>query len=82
MWIGWLLRILLVIFVVRAVWRFLAGVVEGASGPRAAAAKSVPLVRDPVCGTYVTQTGAIVWRQGNRVEYFCSETCRRRFEHD
>ena len=79
MWIGWFLRILLIAFLVRAVWRFLAGVVDGASGPRKTLPKSVPLVRDPVCGTYVTRSGAVMLKQGGHVEYFCSDTCRQRF---
>lgn len=79
MWIGWLLRILLIVLVIHALRRFLGGVVDGASGPRQAPPKSVPLVRDPVCGTYVTRSGAVMLKQGDHVEYFCSDTCRQRF---
>ena len=41
--------------------------------------KSVALVRDPVCGTYVVRSRAVVLRQGDQIEYFCSKTCQRRF---
>lgn len=87
---GWLLRALLLILVVgallRAVWRLLAGVVEGASGAGGRAQRrprevsGVPLVRDPVCGTYVVKAKALVARRGEAVEYFCSERCRDQFQ--
>ena len=79
MLIGWFLRILLVIVGVRAIWKFLAGIFKGVRGPGRVAPQSVPLVRDPVCGTYVVRSRAVVLRQGKQIEYFCSETCRRRF---
>ena len=83
---GWLFRLLLFIIVVtmlvRAVWRLLSGIVDGATGdtrpaPRARReVESVPLVRDPVCGTYVVKEKALTVTRGDAVEYFCSERCR------
>lgn len=81
---GWLVRLLLFVIVVgslvRAVWRLLVGVVDGAAGqtrrrPRREV-ESVPLVKDPVCGTYVPKSGGLTARRGERTEYFCSERCR------
>ncbi|HAK54388.1 MAG: hypothetical protein QF463_06040 [Vicinamibacterales bacterium] len=80
MWIAWLLRILLIAVAVRAAWRFLGGLLEGARGRPTEPEESVPLVRDPVCGTYVVRARAVVLKQGARTEYFCSEQCRSRFE--
>lgn len=83
---GWLLRLLLLVIVIvvltRAVWRLLSGIVEGATGATRAAPRprrevqSVPLVRDPVCGTYVVKEKALAVKQGDTIEYFCSEQCR------
>ena len=79
MWIGWFLRVLLIVVGLRAIWKFFAGVVEGAQERRRTVHKSVALVRDPVCGTYVVRSRAVVLRQGDQIEYFCSKTCQRRF---
>ena len=77
MGIGWLLRALLIVFVVRAIWRFLSGVVEGAQGRKPVPPpEGVPLVRDPVCGTYVVRSRALTLKRGDAVQYFCSERCR------
>jgi uncharacterized protein len=77
---GWILRFLLLIVVIWVIWRFLGGIIEGLSpeparGKRSKAA-SVPLVRDPVCGTYVVRTRAIAVGTGSETQYFCSEKCR------
>lgn len=48
---------------------------RGAPGPAPGAA-SVPLVRDPVCGTYVVRAKALTTGTGDRTQYFCSEKCR------
>ncbi len=37
------------------------------------------MVRDPVCGIYVPEKGALTERRGDEVYYFCSETCRKSF---
>jgi YHS domain-containing protein len=48
---------------------------RGATGPGPGAA-SVPLVRDPVCGTYVVRAKALTAGSGDQTQYFCSEKCR------
>jgi YHS domain-containing protein len=76
-----LLFVLLALFLLRAVWRLLEGVVEGASGGRrgAAAGRSTRMVRDPVCGTFVVQSRALTAARGGETAFFCSEACRRKW---
>ncbi len=79
--IGWILRLLLFLIVVRLVWRFIAGVMDGMAPPQntgrgGSKKKSVPLVRDPVCGTYVVRDRALTLDAGKQTQYFCSERCR------
>lgn len=78
-----ILQFLLILAVVRAVWRLGKGVLEGAGyrrvdGPVQAGVK---LERDPVCGTYVSPTKAPALRVGGETLYFCSDKCRRQWEH-
>ena len=77
--LGWLLRFILVLVVLRLVWRFLAGVIDGVAGPRAKggpAADPVPLVKDPVCGTYVPKARALAATADGQTAWFCSDRCR------
>ena len=76
---GRLLELIVLILAVRAVWRTLTSIVTISGGARRTTATSsrgeplpVKLVRDPVCGTYVSPDSAI-FQNGN---YFCSEKCR------
>jgi YHS domain-containing protein len=76
------LQLLLILAIVRAVWRLVKGVLEGAGyrrvdGPIRAGVK---LVRDPNCGTFVSPTRAPALRSGGETMYFCSEKCRREWE--
>jgi YHS domain-containing protein len=74
---------LLVLFLIRAVWRLLEGVVEGASGGRRGAGvpeRGAKMVRDPVCGTFVVQSRALSAERGSETAFFCSEACRRRWQ--
>lgn len=79
---GWALRIILLLIVLRLVWRFVAGVIDGIAGgrsPRAQAAAgrdAVPLVKDPVCGTYVVREKALSASANGDVAFFCSARCR------
>jgi YHS domain-containing protein len=85
---GWLIRILLVlllvVLLVRAGWRLVLGVLEGATGEgrRQARSKrgSSHMVRDPVCGTFVVQSRALSAFSAGETAWFCSEACRRRWE--
>lgn len=85
---GAALRLLLILFVlalvVRSIWRFLEGVVEGATGS-ASRRGHVPqqgarMVRDPICGTFVVQSRALTADRGGQTAWFCSEDCRRRWQ--
>ena len=86
---GWLLRLLLFLLLVtlllRAGYRLLEGVIEGATGrpPRRRSgvpAKGTAMVRDPVCGTFVVQSRALTAVRGRQAAWFCSEECRRRWQ--
>lgn len=77
------LLFLLFLFLARAVWRLVSGVVQGASGAsqrspaqRPASHPAVKMVRDPVCGTYVVPGKALELARGRETLYFCSEKCR------
>ena len=65
----------------RVLWRVLAGVFEGLGyQPPAAQTKSVGLVRDPVCGTFILPSKALTSGGGSNTRYFCSEKCRRAYQ--
>jgi YHS domain-containing protein len=82
--LGVLLRIIVLVLIVRALWRLAAGISRGlrekSAGGRDDAA--VALVRDPVCGTYVVPGRALAARDGTLVRYFCSERCREAFARE
>ena len=79
--LGWILRIIVVLVILRLVFRFL-----GIAQPPAAKARRKPrgageivggtLVRDPQCGTYIPQSGAVELTAGRATRYFCSSKCR------
>jgi YHS domain-containing protein len=78
-----ILLFLLILFLARAVWRLLGGIVQGAvsTGPatpgrRPAAPPAVKMERDPICGTYVIPGKALEFARGRERLYFCSERCR------
>jgi YHS domain-containing protein len=80
----WIVRILVALIILRLVMRFIGSVIAGASG----AAKQPPgrakqqerlggtLVRDPHCGTYIPQDGALSSGSGGSTVFFCSTNCR------
>jgi YHS domain-containing protein len=78
--LGWVIRLLLVFFILRAVSRLFHGIGEGLRGPRVQTPSAVALVRDPVCGTFVMPSHAIVAGSGTAARFFCSEKCRRAYE--
>ena len=83
--LGWLLRLLAVFLIARAIWRFVAGVLDGMAVPRQAASttgSAVALERDPVCGTYVLPSRAVMSGRGESLRYFCSERCRDQYVGD
>jgi YHS domain-containing protein len=73
-----ILRLILLIVIIRAVLMLVRGVIQGVSADDAARrpARPVQLVRDPVCGVYITPGKAIVEQRGVGTAYFCSERCR------
>ena len=75
-----MLRLLFVVLIIRMIWKFVAGMVSGVREQRPGGAKAgLPLVRDPVCGTYVERSRALSVRAGGATHYFCSQECRRSF---
>jgi YHS domain-containing protein len=77
-----LLQLLLLLAVLRAVWRLVKGVLEGAGYRQVEGRQQsgVKLVRDPNCGTYVSPSRALATRMAGETLYFCSEKCRREWE--
>jgi hypothetical protein len=81
--ISWILRILLILFVIRIALRFLTGLSGATGAPIPSSRPNQPatregghLVRDPNCGTYVAVGRALREGSGDNAVYFCSETCR------
>jgi YHS domain-containing protein len=76
-----LLRLLLLFLLLRALWRLVRGVLEGSgwTAPPGQADVSVPLQRDPVCGTFVVPSRALTISSRDGTKYFCSDRCRRAY---
>jgi YHS domain-containing protein len=77
-----ILLLVLVIILARLFWRVVDGVIEGLTGqPRSTRtpARSVPMVRDPVCGTFVVPDRAVTLTVGRQHLYFCSDACREKY---
>lgn len=81
-----LLYALLILFLLRAVLRFLRGINQGVSSSegaqgatRPASPSAVKMERDPICGTYVVPGKALELTRGRETMYFCSETCRDKY---
>jgi YHS domain-containing protein len=72
---------ILYLLIVRALWRLIGGVVEGATGraPDGVAARGVQMARDPVCGTFVVPSRAVVVSEGRTQLFFCSTLCRDKY---
>jgi YHS domain-containing protein len=78
---AWVLRILLVVVVVWSLWRLLRGVLEGAGFRQVDSGEpAMKLVRDPVCGVFVSPARALAAHAHGETAYFCSEKCRREWE--
>jgi YHS domain-containing protein len=78
-----ILFIVLALFVARAFWRLMDGVIEGLRGPSGSGkrtpARGVHMVRDPVCGTFVLPDRAVSIADGHQRIYFCSAACRDKY---
>lgn len=77
----WLIRIIIILIIIRILWRIIMGPIRRPRHERRAGTKSVPLVRDPVCGTFVVPARAVKVGTGDNTLYFCSEACRAKY-HD
>jgi hypothetical protein len=75
----WLLRLVVVYLVLRGISRLVQGIGEGLRAPRDAQRPAVPLVRDPICGTFVVSSRALTSGSGSDMRFFCSEKCRRAY---
>jgi YHS domain-containing protein len=78
-----ILQLLVLLAVIRAVWRLAKGVLEGVGYRRVdgPVQGGVTLVRDPNCGTFVSPGRSLASRIAGETRYFCSEKCRQEFEH-
>ena len=73
--------LVLILVLARAFWQLMDGVIEGASGRvgPSGARRSVPMTRDPVCGTFVVPERAVALVEGKQTVYFCSTGCRDKY---
>jgi len=72
-----IIKVILVLLVIRLLWTFVRGVLEGAGLRQPPPSRSTRLVRDPVCGVFVVPSRALTARSGSETAYFCSEKCRK-----
>jgi YHS domain-containing protein len=78
-----LLLAVLMILVARAFWQVMDGIFAALGStetPRTRGGSAVKLVRDPVCGTYVTPNTGLSVTDGRATYYFCSDQCRAKFQ--
>jgi YHS domain-containing protein len=75
-----ILLVILVLVIARIFWRIIDNVIDGARGGSASVPqRGVPMVRDPVCGTFVLPERAVSLIDGHQRRYFCSAACRDKF---
>jgi YHS domain-containing protein len=71
-----LLELVVLLLVIRAAWRVIGSMMTISAGVRRSTASHEPrpvkLVRDPICGTYVSPESAL----SDGTNYFCSDRCR------
>ena len=79
MMLGWILKLVLLWLVFRALLRLARGVADGLRGP-SSPPRAVALVRDPVCGTFVAPATSPSFGTGTQMRFFCSENCRRIYQ--
>jgi YHS domain-containing protein len=76
------LLLVLIVFIARAFWRLVDGLLAGLSGKPSstrAVKRGVQMVRDPVCGVFVIPDRAVMITDGRRQLFFCSTNCRDRY---
>lgn len=81
--IRFLLLSILILLLARAFWRIMDGILEAAGGGRRRGrrdARPMRLIKDPVCGTFVSPPSALkLTGRGGATYYFCSDRCRAEF---
>ena len=81
-----ILLFILFLVIARTFWRFVDGIVRGASGAapqggrRAGTPAAVKMSQCPVCGTYVVPGKAVSVLSGGSTIYFDSEKCRAEYQ--
>jgi YHS domain-containing protein len=77
-----ILQFLLILAVIRALWRLFKGVLDGAGYRRVdnPSKPTVKLQRDPVCGSFVSPVTAPTLHASGKTMYFCSEKCLREWK--
>ena len=76
------LFLILSVFVARAFWRVVDGIIEGYSGRASRSnvmSRGVQMARDPVCGTYVVPDRSVAIVDGRQQVFFCSTVCRDKY---
>ncbi len=74
-----LFRVLLILFLLRMLFRFVSGLLSGyrpRPSERQAPPARVPMVRDRVCNTFLPRDRAVSAVVDGREDYFCSDRCR------
>jgi YHS domain-containing protein len=74
-----IIRLVLFLLIARAVLMLARGVMQGLNDDGGRPPKTVSggqLVRDPVCGVYLSPSHALTLQSGAGTAYFCSEKCR------
>jgi uncharacterized protein len=76
------LFLVLSVFVARAFWRLVDGILTGVGGGRPRGEvpqRGVQMVRDPVCGTFLLPDRAVTIVDGSTRLFFCSNACRDKY---
>jgi YHS domain-containing protein len=74
-----LLIAVLLLLIAWGFWKIVDGVIEAFGGLPSKGKSPVKLVRDPVCGTWVSPRESLGLRAGDATHYFCSDACRAKF---
>jgi hypothetical protein len=77
---GFVLRFLAILFLVRLALRFVVAVIQGMSTPTPDEKRRAisDLVRDRVCNTFIPRSSALMAAVDGETVFFCSATCRDR----
>ena len=78
--VSWIVRIIVILIILRFLYRMIMGPVRRPKHERNGTKKAVPLVRDPVCGTFLLPDRAVKTGAGDDTLYFCSENCRAQYD--